>query len=207
MWAYILGLGFQTAPSSVLHADSPLISLGDFLGAPAAAIIIGFSACLCFFSAGLGSLNALARVGLTLGKEGLMPPIMTVIHPRYRTPVGALTVGMGGVMLITIILITLGLPPLQINDVCGTFGTLALLLVYGLVALSLLPYLYRLGELNRKYLLLGGGTALLLLMVTTIFLSSLGKGAVLDAVRLFFGLLMVGIGLIAWQQRPQRPQA
>ncbi|MEB3175573.1 MAG: APC family permease [Cyanobacteriota bacterium] len=199
VWAYVLGLGFKAAPKAIVEAASPLISLGDFLEIPTAALIIGFSACICFFSAGLGSFSALARVGLALGQEKIMPSFTTKIDPRFHTPIGALSLGLGLCVLITLGLLATGLNPNDINDTCGTFGTLALLLVYGLISLSLLFDRYRRAVLTPSILLLGSGTILLLAIATLAFLSGLNQGDLMNTALIFFCLVILGIGLIARQ--------
>ena len=202
LWSYILGLGFKAAPHSIVQSPSPLISLGNFLQIPTAATVIGLSTCICCFSAGLGAFSAMARVGLILGQEKLMPSIVTKIHPHFYTPVGALTLGVGGAMMVTLGLLGAGLTPLEINDTCGTFGTLALLLVYSLVSLSLLRDRYRQGSLRLPIIILGGGTILLLAIAIIAFLGSLNQEDLIKTVQVFFSLLSLGIVLIAWRQFP-----
>lgn len=206
LWSYVLGLGFKVAPPDIVQSASPLVGLGDFLQIPTAALVISFSTCICCFSAGLGGFSALARVGLILGQEKLMPPLATKIHPRFYTPVGALTLGIGVAMVVTLGLLGTGLTPLQINDTCGTFGTLALLLVYSLVSLSLLRDRYRQGSLTLPIIALGGGTMLLLMIAIIAFLSSLNQGDLIKTVQIFFGLVSLGLVIIAWQQYSSRQE-
>lgn len=199
VWAYVLGLGFKAAPTSILNSASPLVSLGDFLQIPTAAVVISFSASVCFLSASLGAFSALARVGLSLGKEKILPSFSTKIHPAFHTPVGSLTLGLGICILGTLVLFAMGLKPDDINDVCGTFGTLALLLVYGLVSISLLRDHYRRGILSRSILILGSVTILLLATATIAFLSGINQGDLINTVLIFFVLMVLGIGIIARQ--------
>lgn len=136
-------------------------------------MVISFSVFVCFLSVSLGVFSVLVRVGLSLGKEKIFFLFSIKIYFVFYILVGFLILGLGICILGILVLLVMGLKFDDINDVCGIFGILVLLLVYGFVFIFLLWDYYCCGIFFCFILIFGSVIILLLVIVIIVFLSGL----------------------------------
>jgi amino acid transporter len=151
LFAYSTVVGFKDNLSSLSTAPVPFLTAAGEIG-----VVILFIAFLAGMTSTLGALiagtNSQARLIFNAGREGLLPKFMGSVDPKRRTPINALFVFLGcGLLIIGIWGLghiigghaTSGsMSALNMFDESSTFGTILLLLVYGLSNLAL-PFYYK----------------------------------------------------------------
>ena len=195
VWGAFLPEGLAWLPAAARQGLDPLSALADRLGIPGAGLWIKVGALLCLFGSCIGCLTALARLVFGLAEQGLVPPLLARVHPRFGTPSRAmLTVGLplvaGGALVVQREL-TLN----QIFSLFGGFTVLGFLLVYGLVALSSLRVTLP-GNTRARQLLVGGSTLAAVSAMAVAYLS--GAVGQQDFMLLCFSALLLLGALRAW---------
>jgi amino acid transporter len=155
VWGAFLPEGLAWLPPAARQSLDPLSALAEAMGIPGAGLWIKVGAVLCLFGTCLGALTALARLGYGLAEQGLLPPTLARVHPRYGTPARALMAAGLPLLLVGALVVQRQLNISQIFGVFGGFAVLAFLLVYGLVALSSLR-VHLPGNSRRRRLIVGG---------------------------------------------------
>ncbi|MEY3751278.1 MAG: hypothetical protein RLZZ186_1697 [Cyanobacteriota bacterium] len=155
VWGAFLPEGLAWLPPAARQSLDPLSALAEAMGIPGAGLWIKVGAVLCLFGTCLGALTALARLGYGLAEQGLLPPPLARVHPRYGTPARALMAAGLPLLLVGALVVQRQLNISQIFGVFGGFAVLAFLLVYGLVALSSLR-VHLPGNSRRRRLIVGG---------------------------------------------------
>jgi APA family basic amino acid/polyamine antiporter len=155
VWGAFLPEGLAWLPAAARQSLDPLSALAEAMGIPGAGQWIKVGAVLCLFGTCLGALTALARLGYGLAEQGLLPPPLARVHPRYGTPARALMAAGLPLLLVGALVVQRQLNISQIFGVFGGFAVLAFLLVYGLVALSSLR-VHLPGNSRRRRLIVGG---------------------------------------------------
>jgi amino acid transporter len=155
VWGAFLPEGLAWLPAAARQSLDPLSALAEAMGIPGAGLWIKVGAVLCLFGTCLGALTALARLGYGLAEQGLLPPPLARVHPRYGTPARALMAVGLPLLLVGALVVQRQLNISQIFGVFGGFAVLAFLLVYGLVALSSLR-VHLPGNSRRRRLIVGG---------------------------------------------------
>jgi amino acid transporter len=155
VWGAFLPEGLAWLPPAARQSLDPLSALAEAMGIPGAGLWIKVGAVLCLFGTCLGALTALARLGYGLAEQGLLPPPLARVHPRYGTPARALMAVGLPLLLVGALVVQRQLNISQIFGVFGGFAVLAFLLVYGLVALSSLR-VHLPGNSRRRRLIVGG---------------------------------------------------
>lgn len=105
-------------PYTELDEGAPIASAFDAVGAGWAAALISVAAIAGLTSVILVDLVAMGRIGFSMGRDGLLPPAVATIHPRWGTPY-RITIG-------TIVLVVLlaGFVPLKALADLVSIGTL-----------------------------------------------------------------------------------
>ncbi|MEY3767390.1 MAG: hypothetical protein RLZZ11_460 [Cyanobacteriota bacterium] len=155
VWGAFLPEGLAWLPPAARQSLDPLSALAEAMGIPGAGLWIKVGAVLCLFGTCLGALTALARLGYGLAEQGLLPPPLARVHPRYGTPARALMAAGLPLLLVGALVVQRQLNISQIFGVFGGFAVLAFLLVYGLVALSSLR-VHLPGNSRCRRLIVGG---------------------------------------------------
>jgi amino acid transporter len=151
LFAYSTVVGFKDSVGTLSSAPIPFISVAGEITA-----FVLFFALLAGMTSTLGALiagtNSQARLIFNAGREGLLPHFMGKVHAKRRTPITALLVFLGAGLLIIGVWglghiigghATSGsMSALTMFDESSTFGTILILLVYGLSNLAL-PVYYR----------------------------------------------------------------
>jgi amino acid transporter len=146
MYAEVLGL--RGAATTLDKLATPLDALADSVGAPFMKIPIDIGAVLCSVSIATAALNGAARALMTMGRNGLLPPILARTHPTHETPAAALaTIALIiGVLGCTAVL--LGRAPSDAFSDTSTLCSFGFVIVYGAIAVGASLYLKRRGELG-----------------------------------------------------------
>jgi amino acid transporter len=151
LFAFSTVVGFKDNVTNLSSAPVPFLTAAGEITA-----FVLFFAFLAGMTSTLGALiagtNSQARLIFNAGREGLLPKFMGAVHSKRRTPINALFVFLGAGLLI-IGIWGLGhiigghsssgsMNALTMFDESSTFGTILLLLVYGLSNLAL-PFYYK----------------------------------------------------------------
>jgi amino acid transporter len=151
LFAFSTVVGFKDNVTNLSSAPVPFLTAAGEITA-----FVLFFAFLAGMTSTLGALiagtNSQARLIFNAGREGLLPKFMGAVHAKRRTPINALFVFLGAGLLI-IGIWGLGhiigghsssgsMNALTMFDESSTFGTILLLLVYGLSNLAL-PFYYK----------------------------------------------------------------
>lgn len=144
-YAQIAVLGKELA-----EVASPLPAIAEKVGMPgwfAPVLIFGVAA--SFFAVVVAPLNVVGRIVYVMGKEGVVPERFGRTHEQHLTPHRVLLLAGPLALVLDIILILLGIAPMDITVWVDTFGTYGYMVAYALVAVAGVVYV-------RKYKLRGG---------------------------------------------------
>ncbi len=150
LFAYTTIVGFHYETSSIGRASVPFLELADrYLGdAAILAWLAGIVSVLCTLVA---AVNSQARVIFDGGRSGLLPAALGRSRPPGETPVNALlamTVLGVGIVVVWWLCHVSGLvggadDPVNLYAECSTMGTILILFVYLLTAISLPVFMWR----------------------------------------------------------------
>ncbi len=209
-FAFSTVVGFKGNVGSLSSAAVPFLSVAK--EATGVLLALGYVAGM---TSTLGALiagtNSQARLIFNAGREGLLPRAIGTIHRTRRTPVSALMTFLG-LSLAIIAIWGLGhllgghatsgsMSALAMFDESSTFGTILVLLVYGLSNLAL-PFYYRrhcpeLYNPFRHAVLPGLG--ILVILVPLYYLAKPGQPAPLNWYPyMALGVVVLAIGYAVW---------
>jgi len=150
LFAYTTITGFHYNTSSIGRASVPFLDLADrYLGG--AAILAWLAGIASVLSTLIAAVNSQARMIFDGGRSGLLPARLGASRPPGETPVNALltmtVVGLAIVVVWWLCHVT-GLvggstDPVNLYAECSTMGTILVLFVYVLAALSLPVFMWR----------------------------------------------------------------
>ncbi len=150
LFAYTTVTGFHYDTSSIGRASVPFLEMADhYLGDTALlAWLVGIASVLCTLVA---AVNAQARMIFDGGRSGLLPSRLGQSRPPGETPVNALlamAVAGFGIVVIWWLCHATGLvggstDPVKLYAECSTMGTILVLFVYVLTAVSLPIFMWR----------------------------------------------------------------
>jgi APA family basic amino acid/polyamine antiporter len=105
-------------PYTELDEGAPIASAFDAVGAGWAAVLISVAAVAGLTSVILVDIVAMGRIGFSMGRDGLLPPAVARVHPRWGTPYR--------ITIATIVLVVLlaGFVPLKALADLVSIGTL-----------------------------------------------------------------------------------
>ena len=203
--SYTEVLGFRSLGISLNESDAPLAALADQAGISALGLLISIGAAISFFACVLASINAGARILFTLSRHGVLHASVGSAHTTNATPHVAVTL-----ISILTFLIPLGLQVagISITDgyaYLGTIATFGFLLVYILVAIAAPVYLYRLGQLQTRHVVISVIAVLFMLVPIAGSLYPIPPPPFNLLPYLFLLLLLLGAAWLAvlWQRSPQ----
>ncbi len=151
LFAYSTVVGFAGNVTKLSNNLIPFITVAKGVVGAAAffAFLAGMTSTLGALIAGT---NSQARLVFNAGREGLLPGFIGQVHAKRRTPVKALMVFLGGTLLIILAWglghllgghgASAGMNAVNFFAESPTFGTILVLVVYGLSNLAL-PFYYR----------------------------------------------------------------
>jgi len=150
LFAYTTITGFHYNTSTIGRASVPFLGLADhYLGG--AAILAWLAGIASVLATLIAAVNSQARMIFDGGRSGLLPARLGESRPPGETPVNALLtmtfIGLGIVVVWWLCHIT-GLvggttDPVNLYAECSTMGTILVLFVYVLTALSLPVFMWR----------------------------------------------------------------
>ncbi len=150
LFAYTTITGFHYNTSSIGRASVPFLGLADrYLGG--VAILAWLAGIASVLSTLIAAVNSQARMIFDGGRSGLLPARLGESRPPGETPVNALLtmtiVGLGIVLVWWLCHVT-GLVdgttnPVDLYAECSTMGTILVLFVYVLTAISLPVFMWR----------------------------------------------------------------
>ena len=150
LFAYTTITGFHYDTSSIGRASVPFLELADrYLGG--AAVLAWLAGIASVLSTLIAAVNSQARMIFDGGRSGLLPARLGESRPPGETPVNALltmtVVGLGIVVVWWLCHVT-GLvggttDPVELYAECSTMGTILVLFVYVLTAVSLPVFMWR----------------------------------------------------------------
>jgi amino acid transporter len=150
LFAYTTIAGFHYDTSSIGRASVPFLELADrYLGS--AAVLAWLAGIVSVLSTLVAAANAQARVLFDGGREGLLPKVLGRSRPPGETPVTALFAMAGtglGIIAVWWLCHVSGLvggstDPVNLYAECSTMGTILVLFVYVLTAVSLPVFIWR----------------------------------------------------------------
>jgi amino acid transporter len=194
----------RQAPLDVLLSPVPVSSLAADIGWISRLLDLGIAA--SFFACVTGSMNALARVLFSMGREGVLAGSLGRTHPRFGTPFVALLLALPAVVGVPLVALLAGATPRSVLTGTLTVSAFGYVLAYVLVCLAAPLFLRRIGELTRGPLvggLVAAGLWLVVLVVAGTGSSWAGgrRLAVVYLAALLPGL--VWLGWLRWR-RPGR---
>ncbi len=107
-----------------INPSSPISDAFRTAGAPWAAVLVSLAAVAGLTSVLLVELITLGRIGFAMGRDGLIPPAVSAVHPRYGTPF-RLTVG----ITLVVALIAGFVPLTELADLVSIGALFAFVLV------------------------------------------------------------------------------
>ncbi len=151
LFAYSTVIGFSDNVTKLSGNLIPFITVAKGVVGAAAffAFLAGMTSTLGALIAGT---NSQARLIFNAGREGLLPSFIGKVHSKRRTPVNSLMFFLGGTLLIIAVWglghimgghgASAGMSAVNFFAESSTFGTILVLLVYGLSNLAL-PFYYK----------------------------------------------------------------
>lgn len=137
------GITADTAPTG--RAWDPVLRTA---GVPGLIPALDLGAALSFAACSLACMTALARVLLTMGREGVVPAWFGRAHPRFLTPFNAVLATVPPVTLVPAVLLAAGTGTWgSMNRIIGTAAT-AYVAAYLLTCIAAPVFLRRIGELT-----------------------------------------------------------
>lgn len=107
-----------------INPSSPISDAFRTAGAPWAAVLVSLAAVAGLTSVLLVELITLGRIGFAMGRDGLIPPAVSAVHPRFGTPF-RLTVG----ITLIVALIAGFIPLTELADLVSIGALFAFVLV------------------------------------------------------------------------------
>jgi len=143
---YAAVIGFGVDKVGALASDSaPFDTIAHrYMGGGRILIdIAGFtSTCAC----AIALLNVQSRLVFNVARAGFAPKFLSVIHPRWKSPIGAVLLFGVLITAIPLVLGIAGMNPLEIFSVIGTYAGLPVVVIYGMVNVALIVEWVRRGR-------------------------------------------------------------
>lgn len=200
-----LSIGVQGAPAGVLDSATPLPALMAVHGLGWLAPLVNAAVASSFFACAVASCNALVRVVLCMGREGILPAALGRAHRRFGTPHVAILASLPVVTAVPVGLLLAGVGRRTALLDLLTLSADGYALAYVLVCTAAPVFLHRIGELTRAAAATGiTGAALLAAVLWQAVVVPARSATPVAAI--FLGLLAVGLAYVGWLLRcaPER---
>jgi len=123
---------------------SPLEAIATQIGMPAwFAPILTFGVGASFFAVVVAPLNVVGRIIYVMGKEGVVAERFGRTHDRHLTPHRVLLIAGPAAIALDLILLGIGVNPMDIVVWVDTYGTYGYMVAYALVAIACVAYTQR----------------------------------------------------------------
>jgi amino acid transporter len=157
-------VGADGKPVTLDAIDAPLNVMSGMYGVPWLAIPLSAGAMVSFFALALSCMNAGARVTFAMSRHGAFHECFRRSHKSNETPHVALA-GMAVIMfgIVSTCSIT-GMATLDAFNNAGTMGAFGFLGAYALICLAAPLYLWKIGELKAKDVIISVVAIVMLLL-------------------------------------------
>lgn len=201
--AYTQTVGLRTLPGGLAAQSEPVGTLAAAQQLPWLSYLLDIGIAASFFACAMTVASALARLLLSMGREGVMPRRLGSTHPRFRTPHVAILTTLPTAALVPIVLLATGIPTAKLFTTLLNAAASGYLMAYFLVCVAAPVFLYRIGELTRGAIVAAAIASPALLAALVLFTMSTVE--VLYPV-LFTILVAAGLVWFGWLRfrRPQR---
>lgn len=204
--SYILFIGFNNDINALSNSPAPMSNLATNLGLEWYAMLIDLVISFTVAAAVMAAFAWLARMMLTMGREGVAPRSWASVDPVHRTPKRSLAIVfvVWGILVVIFGLISDN-PIDTFGDFLASLAGLPGLLVYALVAAAAVVYHWKEGRKIGAISIVGtlGALAMLYTLYTNIVPWPAFPGSLV--VILFVVSVVVVIGLYFWLKK-NRPQ-
>jgi amino acid transporter len=164
IFSYTEVLGFAGYRTTLDKVDTPLNVLAELVGMRILIVPLSFGAMIGSFAAVSACVNASARILYSMGRSGILHPVIGSAHRDLGTPYIAVTIM--SLLFFIIPAAVLFVPGTQLLDIVGYGGTLTafgFVGAYFLVSIAAPTYLKHEGIVRGRDYALAGAAALLLL--------------------------------------------
>lgn len=129
-------------PFHLIQVESPIPSALSYNGHNIVSSVIAGGVVIGMLSVILAQLFALSRIILVTARDGLLPPFLAKIHPKYHTPYTSI------ITLGVVVALIAGFIPLEI---IGTLSSVGALFSFMIVCLSMMVLRRRYPDVNRPF--------------------------------------------------------
>jgi amino acid transporter len=140
-WVETVAFPNPAALAAAAEHGVPLATIADSYLSPGMGALVTIAAILSGFGAQLATVNGAARLTFALARDGFGPQALTRVHPRYGSPVGALTVV--AVLSIAPVLALYTRPALLAFQDLATYGADLIIVTYLMTLLGALVWSIR----------------------------------------------------------------
>jgi amino acid transporter len=203
--SYMLFFGFQDSTQSLAKSSAPMGTLAQIAGIGSYRYVVDAALAFTIGASLIAAFSWVARMMLTMSREGIAPQSWKRIHPRYHTPARALGIA-GGVWLVLVVLMgaTSSTPLSTYGELAGDLSGYPLLLVYGLICVAAIAYQWRHGHRYSAFVLiaaLGAGSMVYVMYRSLVPWPPLPDSIVVGA----FLAITIAIVVVYLILRPRRP--
>jgi amino acid transporter len=146
---YVMYLGFEHSHLNLATSTAPLDELATVAQVGWIRTPIDATVSLTLFGSLIALFNGLSRILFTMARDGMAPPSLLKVHPRWGTPwvASALVASVWALTALAMILVQIG--PFTIVNDFGDVNGYAYMVIYAMLALGALVFLRRQGALRR----------------------------------------------------------
>jgi amino acid transporter len=170
--AYTQVAGFATVPGGLAGQAEPVRTLAAGEHLPWLSALLDVGLATSFLACSVATTTSLARLLFTMGREGVLPPVLGTAHRRFRTPHVAIAVAMPVLAVVPVLLFAAGLSPARALVPLLVIAALGYLLAYLLVCLAAPVFLHRIGELTSGAVVATSVIVPVLLVVLAAFMAT-----------------------------------
>lgn len=149
---YLFGAYTQIAVlgDELAKSANPLQDIADKIGMPGwFTMFLLFGVAASFSAVCIAALNVLGRIVYVMGKEGVVHESLGRTHRKHLTPHRVLLIGGALSITVNIVLLLVGVHPMDIVVWLDTYGVYGYMVAYALVAFACAVYVRKMG-LPRK---------------------------------------------------------
>ncbi len=148
--AYAQVAGFRALDGELAGNDSPINALATAYGVAELGVLIDAGIAASFLACAIASATALSRVLFSLGRDGVAPRALGTVHPRFRTPIGAILIAVPLVAVAPLVAVVIGVSPWDAMETVIAVSAAGYIGAYVLVCVAAPFFLRRIGELTLR---------------------------------------------------------
>jgi len=197
IFSYTEVLGFTGYRTTLDKVDTPINVLAELMGMRVLFVPLSLGAMIGSFAAVSACVNSSARILYSMGRNGILPPVVASAHRIHRTPHVAVTIM--SVLFFAIPAGMLFIPGTQLLDIVGYGGTLT---AFGFIGAYFLVSIAAPAYLKRSGIARTGDSAISIIAVVLLLVPAIGSAYPIPSwpfnvfPYLFLAYLVAGIFLI-----------